>query len=456
MGTEKPAGSEITVAELGTLQYATCSNEIHNLEGLEYATALTDLELRVSTVSTLAPITDLTQLVALRITGGSVQDLSPLRGLTNLRLLTLNKLGITDISELKGLVKLMELELRRNEITNLDPLEDLQELYMLKVDYNPLDSVNGLGVLAKLSSLEVMEASFCGITDFAPFAATRELGGLNLGYNEISDISALATSTSKGKLDLWNNRLMDITGWEYAYDASGQRGAATATVGQPVANPVKNGLGASEPSSSEYYDAATDSFTFPSAGTYTTPWDSATGSFNGEITWTVAAPTEVAPESPSVVQAKLLPNGKISLPSVIPAVTAGISYSLSIAAPQAGDTVTVTAAVLPGYVFALSTLPAGWAFDDTTQTASFTVKLDKVTAPNPVDPDTAGQEPVDSKPSGAGGDGASHQGSGGAGQAGDGSKLATTGGESAVGLAVGGALIVAAGVLLARRRRVDA
>ena len=102
---------------------------------------------------------------------------------------------------------------------------------------------------------------------------------------------------------------------------------------------------------------------------------------NAQFTVTLAAAgcTTATPVNPVVVQATCS-NGIVTIPTVTPATTTGITYTLSPAAPYfAGQTVTVTATVNAGFAWPAN-MPAGWTRFSAT-TATFTVSLAASTCP---------------------------------------------------------------------------
>ncbi len=102
---------------------------------------------------------------------------------------------------------------------------------------------------------------------------------------------------------------------------------------------------------------------------------------NAQFTVTLAAAscTTATPVNPVVVQATCS-NGIVTVPTVTPATTTGITYTLSPAAPYfAGQTVTVTATVNAGFAWPAN-MPAGWT-RVSASTATFTVNLAATTCP---------------------------------------------------------------------------
>ena len=109
--------ASITRTEMASLTYFDASNSIsiRTLTGLEFATNLKQLDLSGNSLENISPLSGLTNLEGLYITGSShITDISPLSNLTNLTILNLRGNGIIDISPLSNLTNLEELSLGGN------------------------------------------------------------------------------------------------------------------------------------------------------------------------------------------------------------------------------------------------------------------------------------------------------------------------------------------------------
>src|SRR4028118_418873 len=118
--------------------------------------------------------------------GSRITDISSLGSLTNLTTLNLNSNQITDISSLGSLTNLTTLNLDNNQISDISFLGSLTNLTTLNLDNNQISDISFLGSLTNLTTL-------------------------NLCSNQITDISALRKLTNLTKLDLRANRITDIS-----------------------------------------------------------------------------------------------------------------------------------------------------------------------------------------------------------------------------------------------------
>jgi len=162
----KPA-DPITGADVaGITSFAARSQNIRYLNGMEFLTQMSDLDL----------------------TGNLfIRDLSPLIYFYDLRVLRLNLNRVTSLSPLAELTQLQTLELNSNRITDIS-------------------------VLAAFGQLDTLDLSWNSIADLEPLAGLTGLSYLDLMETHISDVTTLATMTGLKSLFLARNQITDLTG----------------------------------------------------------------------------------------------------------------------------------------------------------------------------------------------------------------------------------------------------
>ena len=125
--------------DMASLKKLFCGKmRITDLSGLEYATNLSQLNLRENQITDISPLADLTNLTELYLHKNQITDISPLADLTSLTYLWLRKNQITDISPLAGLTNLTKLDLWENQITDVSPLVALTSLTEVNLSYNQI------------------------------------------------------------------------------------------------------------------------------------------------------------------------------------------------------------------------------------------------------------------------------------------------------------------------------
>ncbi len=228
----KAPNALITVEEMATLTHlAAAGMDIQDLEGLQFATNLEDLNLRGNPLSDLSPLSGLTTLKEVRFSGESLSDLSPLAGLMNLEGVGFWRTSISDLSPLAGLTKLRWLEFQVSPVSDLSPLAGLTNLKRLHTyaskepDLSPLKGLTSLKELviggSKISNVSpltgLINLEHLGlfgngrISDISPLASLQNLEVLDLSTNKISNVSPLAALRNLKVLYLQRNNISDIS-----------------------------------------------------------------------------------------------------------------------------------------------------------------------------------------------------------------------------------------------------
>jgi hypothetical protein len=143
----KPAPTPITIADLQNItgDLNLSSTTVSNLNGLQYCTNITSLEIAgTAQLTDLTPLAGLTKLKSLSLNSGTLTNLTPLQSLTNLTFLDLFNDQVSDITALGNLKKLITLELGNNQITNISPIQGLDNLDYLYLDYNQITDISPL------------------------------------------------------------------------------------------------------------------------------------------------------------------------------------------------------------------------------------------------------------------------------------------------------------------------
>ena len=199
----KASDTQITVDDMTTLTRLVATyKQIQNLEGIQLATGLTQLNIGGNNISDISPLAGLTQLQVLDLSGNvnrrndptynKISDISPLAGLTQLHSVNLDGNNISDISPLAGLTQLHSVNLDGNNISDISPLAGLTQLQILWISGNNITDLSSLAGLTQLTRLSLNRNN---ITDVSSLAGLSELTDLNLDGNNISDFSPLVGLT---------------------------------------------------------------------------------------------------------------------------------------------------------------------------------------------------------------------------------------------------------------------
>lgn len=202
----------LTAEELASLETLNCrSLSIESIEGLEYCTHLTDLDISLNLIYDVSPLENLSALTKLNIAGNPVSgsDLSVLGKLVNLIYLDFSNTRTTNIEVVSGFTKLTELYFDTNLVHDISVLSNISSLKILSFYENRVSSLDPLINLVGLTHFMCAENN---ISDLSPLAGMQNLVELNARTNEkISDISVLKNMKLMQSLVVSENAISDIS-----------------------------------------------------------------------------------------------------------------------------------------------------------------------------------------------------------------------------------------------------
>lgn len=206
VGHQPDNGADPTEAEMATIQNLNLSGlGVSNLQGIEYATALSSLNLSGNSVSDISLLTSLPVLASLDLSLTPVTDLTPLTGKGSLASLSLvgsnadeasaaatfaslSNLSALDVSssqlgeEAAAAVSVQELFIDDNLMTNLNGYENLVNLKALYADNNPFENIDALDGI----QLDYLRA---GVTRL------RDISGLSVANGQVLSEVPLSAAT---------------------------------------------------------------------------------------------------------------------------------------------------------------------------------------------------------------------------------------------------------------------
>ena len=205
----KSPNAPITAEEMERLGRLDAeSRGIRDLTGLQFATNLSLLNLRVNQVSDLSPLASLIELRTLNLYSNLISDISPVRGLTNLTYLDLDRTLVSDISPMRGLINLTRLEFQDTAVSDISPIAGLINLIVLKIDDT---NVTDLSPIAGLINLKELHMSRTNVTDLSPVAGLVNLERLSFSQTNLSDLSPLAGLINLKYVGSWGHSISDIS-----------------------------------------------------------------------------------------------------------------------------------------------------------------------------------------------------------------------------------------------------
>lgn len=171
--------------------------------------ALQELDLSNNRIiQNIQPLSRLTSLRTLDLSGTNITDLGPVRNLTELTHLNLARTPVTDISSLRYSDKIQDLDLSNTQVSDLTVVEKMNHLHQLRLNGTP---IRDLSVLSTLHELEVLDLSNAELSDLSPVASLAQLTELDVAGNPITDFHILSTLTGLQTVNLDTTDIRDLT-----------------------------------------------------------------------------------------------------------------------------------------------------------------------------------------------------------------------------------------------------
>ena len=181
-------------------------------------------------IISLEPLSELSDLTWLDVSGTSVEDLSPVRNLNKLKVLRANSTLIEDLTALKYNITLEELEVANTTIEDLSVLASLRNLLKLNVNNTQVNRISNLkscpnltslnlgstrianvGVLQDLVQLKSLDISNTAVRDLGPISNLKDLQSLNISGSAVSNLQALSGMENLRELYCSNTSISDLT-----------------------------------------------------------------------------------------------------------------------------------------------------------------------------------------------------------------------------------------------------
>lgn len=184
----------------------------------------------IKTITTLEPLSELSELQTLNITGTNVGDLTPLRNSNKLKVLKTGNTRIEDLSPLKYDILLQELNIAHTDVSNLSVLEILNNLEKLNIAYTQVDTlddlkscpnlthlsaegskINTIQPLADLNKIVSLNISSTAVRDLTPVTHFTDLQSLKISQTPINNLNALQEMESLKEIFCSNTNISDLT-----------------------------------------------------------------------------------------------------------------------------------------------------------------------------------------------------------------------------------------------------
>ena len=201
-----------------TSLYAT-SKGIRSLGGLEYAKNLQTLYVRWNELSSLSPLSGLTNLTYLDAHGNhNITSVAPLAGLTKLETLVLRINSISSVSALANLDQLQKLDLRWNSIGSISSFSGLTSLRTCYLQWNEISDIAALARLTSLKTLDLRANPLNGqACDVHIPQIIENNPGIDINYDACTAHEVTISSTAGGSVSQPGEGKFTFENGEIAY-----------------------------------------------------------------------------------------------------------------------------------------------------------------------------------------------------------------------------------------------
>ena len=184
----------------------------------------------ISEIISLEPLSEMSDLTWLDISGTSVEDLSPVRNLNKLKVLRANSTMIEDLSALKYNITLEELEVANTAVNDLGVLASLRGLLKLNLSDTQVTRASSLkncpdlialnlsgtrianiAFLQDLPQLKAFDISNTAIRDLGPISNVKDLQSLNISGSAVNNLQPLNELENLRELYCSNTAVRDLS-----------------------------------------------------------------------------------------------------------------------------------------------------------------------------------------------------------------------------------------------------
>ena len=160
------------------------------------------------TITTLDPLTELSDLTSLNISGTNVSDLTPLRNANKLRVLNASNTRIDDLSALRYDIMLEDLNVAGTSVSDLSVFEMLHNLEKLNLSNTMVTTLEPVVNCPNLTDL-VAEGS--RIDDITPWSGLSNIVSVDVSRTNVRDLTPLSQLATLQSLKISNTRVSNLT-----------------------------------------------------------------------------------------------------------------------------------------------------------------------------------------------------------------------------------------------------
>lgn len=181
-------------------------------------------------IISVEPLSELSDLLVLDISGTSVEDITTLRNANKLKVLRANSTLIEDISVLKYVITLEELEIANTNIDNIAVVTNLKNLQKLNISNTMVNrltdlkncptitsliangcKISNISALQDMPQITILDISNTTVRDLSPLQSLASLQSLNISGTPVSNLQSLSELQNINELYCSNTNIKDLT-----------------------------------------------------------------------------------------------------------------------------------------------------------------------------------------------------------------------------------------------------
>jgi len=159
-------------------------------------------------VKSIDPLSKLTDLVFLDLSGTGINDITPLRNLTRLRTLNLSKTEIRSIDNLRYSRALESVDISFSKTSDIQVLSNMPRLKYLNAKNS---EIFDLSSLSENDRIEFLDISHTKVTELSPLTIANNLQELIAGNTEVYSLFPLTGNKNLTKLMLDSTNVVDLS-----------------------------------------------------------------------------------------------------------------------------------------------------------------------------------------------------------------------------------------------------
>ncbi|QIK64088.1 hypothetical protein G7068_13455 [Leucobacter viscericola] len=197
-----------TRGNMKNLRSLTATNAgIADLTGLEYASALSIVDLSGNPFTTIEPLRGISEMAQLNVSSTKISDIDAIATMPKINLLRFNWTTVSDLEPVRGKDLLWRIELAGTKVSSLEPLTGLTNMISVYFQETSVSDVSPLAGMPKLVSLSGPNTE---VSDLSPVAGLPRLEIVNVNGARVSDLTMIDTWPALQQVGFLNQRVEGV------------------------------------------------------------------------------------------------------------------------------------------------------------------------------------------------------------------------------------------------------